>query len=174
MLAGFTTVGDVIAATGNGADLEDTLNARRRELDLMEELDLEFDTEYESPDDMKEDAAEPEPEAPDEPQPDEEDAMDRWLAALKELRMEAAEDRRETRALISDSIAEVRRQLQDSVAALTRDLATKEQAPVAQELTAALAVLRDVRSQVDDMAASDAVSGKWMSAIADEAAGAAA
>jgi lambda family phage portal protein len=166
VLAGFTTVGDVIAATGNGADLEDTLNARRRELDLMEELDLEFDTEYESPDDMKEDAAEPEPEAPDEPQPDEEDAMDRWLAALKELRMEAAEDRRETRALISDSIAEVRRQLQDSVAALTRDLATKEQAPVAQELTAALAVLRDVRSQVDDMAASDAVSGKWISAIA--------
>lgn len=42
--AGFTTVGAVIDATNNGMDLEDTLRARRDELDLMDELDLHFDT----------------------------------------------------------------------------------------------------------------------------------
>jgi lambda family phage portal protein len=67
VLAGFTTVSDVIAATGNGADLEDVLNGRRRELDMMEELDLEFDTEFEKPEEpqaeaMLEPAPEPEPE----------------------------------------------------------------------------------------------------------------
>lgn len=42
--AGFTTVTDVIAATAGGQDIEDVLNTRRRELDLMEEMDLEFIT----------------------------------------------------------------------------------------------------------------------------------
>jgi lambda family phage portal protein len=45
VLSGFCTVSDVIAATGGGADIEDVLNARRRELDMMEDLDLTFDTE---------------------------------------------------------------------------------------------------------------------------------
>ncbi len=42
--AGFMTVADVVAATGNGQDLEDVLKARRAELDLMAELDLHFST----------------------------------------------------------------------------------------------------------------------------------
>lgn len=42
--AGFTTVADVIANTGGGQDIEDILRQRRRELDMMDELDLEFDT----------------------------------------------------------------------------------------------------------------------------------
>lgn len=41
---GFTTVGDVIAMSGDGKDLEDVLKARKRELDLMGELNLVFDT----------------------------------------------------------------------------------------------------------------------------------
>lgn len=40
---GFTTVTDVIAATAGGQDIEDVLNTRRRELDLMSD-DLVFDT----------------------------------------------------------------------------------------------------------------------------------
>jgi lambda family phage portal protein len=42
--AGFTTTGDVIAATGGGQDLEDVLSARERELELMREKGLQFDT----------------------------------------------------------------------------------------------------------------------------------
>ena len=42
--AGFMTVADVIALTGQGADLEDMLKARRQELDLMAELKLDFTT----------------------------------------------------------------------------------------------------------------------------------
>jgi lambda family phage portal protein len=42
--AGFCTVADVIAATNGGQDLEDVLKARRQELDLMADLDLQFDT----------------------------------------------------------------------------------------------------------------------------------
>jgi lambda family phage portal protein len=42
--AGFITVADVIAQTGNGTDLEDVIEGRRRELDMMDQADLEFDT----------------------------------------------------------------------------------------------------------------------------------
>jgi lambda family phage portal protein len=42
--AGFTTVSDVIAATGGGLDLEDVLEQRRVELDMMKAHDLTFDT----------------------------------------------------------------------------------------------------------------------------------
>jgi lambda family phage portal protein len=42
--AGFTTVADVIAQTAGGQDLEDVLEQRRQELDLMDEADLSFDT----------------------------------------------------------------------------------------------------------------------------------
>lgn len=85
--AGFTTVSQVINLTGSGMDLEDVLNERRRELDLMKEKGLEFDTEF------KEEKKEPEPvtvekEKPEEPEDDmpEEDAADEverllWIAA---------------------------------------------------------------------------------------------
>lgn len=45
--AGFMTVSDVIALTGGGQDLEDVLTVRRNELDRMEEMDLQFDTDPE-------------------------------------------------------------------------------------------------------------------------------
>ena len=45
--AGFTTVSDVIANTGGGLDIEDVLEQRRHELDMMAEADLEFDTDPE-------------------------------------------------------------------------------------------------------------------------------
>ncbi len=41
---GFTTVSDVIAQTAGGQDIEDVLDVRRAELDLMDEKDLHFDT----------------------------------------------------------------------------------------------------------------------------------
>ena len=41
---GFTTVSDVIAQTGNGRDLEDILTERKREMKLMAEAGLMFDT----------------------------------------------------------------------------------------------------------------------------------
>lgn len=94
VLAGFTTVGDVIAATGNGADLEDVLNGRRRELDLMEELDLEFDTKFEAP---EEPAEMPDPEPQPEPEAEESDA-DRMIRAL-------LDERREMRQLVTSLIA---------------------------------------------------------------------
>jgi lambda family phage portal protein len=46
--AGFMTVGDVVADSGNGADVEDVFKARRRELDLAEALDLVLDTDPEA------------------------------------------------------------------------------------------------------------------------------
>jgi lambda family phage portal protein len=42
--AGFTTVGDVIASTGGGQDLEDVLDARKRELEMFAEAGIEVDT----------------------------------------------------------------------------------------------------------------------------------
>lgn len=44
VMAGFTTVSDVIAATGNGQDLEEVLDARERELQMMDDKGLKFDT----------------------------------------------------------------------------------------------------------------------------------
>lgn len=41
---GFTTVTDVVAATGGGQDIEDILATRARELELMEEKELIFET----------------------------------------------------------------------------------------------------------------------------------
>jgi lambda family phage portal protein len=41
---GFTTVTDVVAATGGGQDIEDVLTTRERELKLMEEKGLVFET----------------------------------------------------------------------------------------------------------------------------------
>lgn len=42
--AGFMTVSDVIAQTSGGQDAEDVFKSRRQELDMMDELDLTFDT----------------------------------------------------------------------------------------------------------------------------------
>ena len=99
VLAGFTTVSDVIAATGNGADLEDTLNARRRELDMMAELDLTFDTEVP---DEPEPAVEAMPEQPAEAEPetadDGESDTERLIAAL-------LAERQEMRALVMNVLA---------------------------------------------------------------------
>lgn len=47
-LAGYITKADVIAATANGRDLEDVLNGRRRELDMLAALDLETDTTHQT------------------------------------------------------------------------------------------------------------------------------
>jgi lambda family phage portal protein len=71
--AGFITVTDVIAQTGNGTDLEDVLEGRRRELDMMKAADLEFDT---SPDIYNSDAMKAQADAkaalkPPDPQPTE-------------------------------------------------------------------------------------------------------
>jgi lambda family phage portal protein len=42
--AGYTTKADIIAATAGGQDLEDILQARKRELDLLAEMGLTTDT----------------------------------------------------------------------------------------------------------------------------------
>ena len=77
---GFTTVADVIAQTAGGADIEDVLEQRRAELDLMDEMDLEFDTDPERlatgapvPDDSPEPAKPADPPSPPEPSSDNED-----------------------------------------------------------------------------------------------------
>jgi lambda family phage portal protein len=67
--AGFMTVADVIALTGNGADIEDVLEGRRRELDLMAEKDLAFDTDPAA----TAPAAAPAPTKPSAPKDEEED-----------------------------------------------------------------------------------------------------
>jgi lambda family phage portal protein len=43
-LAGYITKTQVIAMTGGGADLEDVIRERRRELDMLDDADLETDT----------------------------------------------------------------------------------------------------------------------------------
>lgn len=63
--AGFTTVSDVIATTGAGRDLEDVLNERRRELDMIKDKDLLFETDPELLKQPK--AAPPPPDKPEEP-----------------------------------------------------------------------------------------------------------
>lgn len=64
---GFTTVADVIASTGGGADLEDVLRARKRELDMMEAAGLEFDTDpmLDKPEPAPAPASTPKPAEPD-------------------------------------------------------------------------------------------------------------
>lgn len=55
---GFTTVGDVIAQTAGGRDIEDVLEERERELGLMADYDLVFET---SPEFYLEKAEKPDP-----------------------------------------------------------------------------------------------------------------
>jgi lambda family phage portal protein len=66
---GFTTVSDVIAKTADGRDLEDVLNERKRELELMREAELSFDTDPEkkvdgTPAEPAAAAPDPSPQAP--------------------------------------------------------------------------------------------------------------
>jgi len=47
--AGLTTLTDVIAATGDGRDIEDVVATRRRELDMLDAADIDVDTTVEDP-----------------------------------------------------------------------------------------------------------------------------
>lgn len=49
ILAGFTTITDVIAATGGGMDIEDVIKTRKRELEMLEEAGIEVDTTVQPP-----------------------------------------------------------------------------------------------------------------------------
>lgn len=76
--AGFMPLGDVIAATCNGKDFWDVMNERKRELEILKELGLVFET---SPETYVK--AEPAPAAPepgdkddDPPDPDDDDEQD--------------------------------------------------------------------------------------------------
>ena len=46
ILAGFTTITDVIAATGGGMDIEDVVKTRQRELQMLDDAGIEVDTTY--------------------------------------------------------------------------------------------------------------------------------
>lgn len=72
--AGYCTKGDIIAATAGGLDIEDVMKARRQELDLIEALDLEFDT---GPMEEAEPPTQATPAAPAEPDDTDEDAPQR-------------------------------------------------------------------------------------------------
>lgn len=72
---GFTTVADVIAATAGGQDIEDVLEGRRLELDMMAAKDLTFDTHTDA---APKPAPVPAPEAPAK-EPEEEDEPARVL-----------------------------------------------------------------------------------------------
>jgi len=65
--AGFTTQGRVIEQTGNGDDLEDVMQDRKRELELADSLDLTFDTDLEEMAELEAEAkaaSQPEPVQP--------------------------------------------------------------------------------------------------------------
>lgn len=75
---GLTTMTDVIDATNGGADIEETLKTRRRELDLMADIDLVFET---SPEAYMAKAAPPPAPAPKEPAAPKPDAAGDQAAA---------------------------------------------------------------------------------------------
>lgn len=62
--AGFTTVTDVIAATAGGADIEDVIATRKRELQMFEDADIDVDTTVEEVEEPPPQAAAPAPEPP--------------------------------------------------------------------------------------------------------------
>jgi lambda family phage portal protein len=47
--AGYMTKTDIIAHTGGGQDIEDVMETRRRELDMLEEMNLQTDTTHNAP-----------------------------------------------------------------------------------------------------------------------------
>lgn len=71
VLCGFTTVTDVIAATGGGTDIEDVLQQRERELQLMQEKGLTFES---TPQEKPEPAPAAAPAAEDEEDAEEEES----------------------------------------------------------------------------------------------------
>lgn len=73
VLCGFKTVSDVIAETAGGKDIEDVLEDRRRELDLMAKYDLKFETEPAEP---PAPAPAPAPAPVDDDDDDDDDAVD--------------------------------------------------------------------------------------------------
>lgn len=86
VMAGFTTVADVIAETGGGRDIEEVLKQRRRELDQMAGEGLTFDTSpeaYEKPEPMP---PAPTPEPEDDPAEDDEDSDEPAPARVLQLR----------------------------------------------------------------------------------------
>lgn len=71
--AGMTTLTDVIAATADGRDIEDVITTRKRELQMLEEADIEVDTTVPEPQEpMAPPAAAPvaDPEEPEDPEDD--------------------------------------------------------------------------------------------------------
>ena len=50
--AGLTTLTDVIAQTADGRDIEDVIQTRRRELDMLEAADIDVDTTVEDPEEL--------------------------------------------------------------------------------------------------------------------------
>lgn len=66
--AGFTTVSEVIASNGNGRDLEDVLNERKQELDLMKQMGLMFDTDPKAQAELEQ-MSKPKPVEPVKPKP---------------------------------------------------------------------------------------------------------
>lgn len=82
---GFTTVTDVIAQTGAGLDIEDVLNTRERELKLMAEKGLEFETDPMKFDSGGSEQAEPQKppaDPPDTPKADLEDPPTRRVSSF--------------------------------------------------------------------------------------------
>jgi lambda family phage portal protein len=80
---GMTTLTDVIAATGDGDDLEDKLRKRQRELQMMEELGLQFDT---NPEAYIKPEPEPEPPPAAETESTEESGSAQRVITLKEVK----------------------------------------------------------------------------------------
>jgi lambda family phage portal protein len=75
--AGLTTLTDVIAQTADGRDIEDVIETRRRELDMLEEADVEVDTTVADPMEL---AAAKKPDPAPEPEDDDENAPKRVLS----------------------------------------------------------------------------------------------
>lgn len=80
---GFTTVSNVIAMTGGGVDLEDVMNERARELEMMGDLGLEFDTDPGAVQGAAAPAADPSQQDPQPAQPDPADETRGKVVSMK-------------------------------------------------------------------------------------------
>lgn len=80
---GFTTVSNVIAMTGGGVDLEDVMNERARELEMMDDLGLEFDTDPSAVQGAAAPAADPSQQDPQPAQPDPADETRGKVVSMK-------------------------------------------------------------------------------------------
>jgi len=84
---GLTTTADVIARTGDGADLEDVLEGREQELEMMKEKGLEFDTDPNRTASGEEAAPAPVPSPEPAPKPDDKDDDEEEDQSAKDARM---------------------------------------------------------------------------------------